>query len=165
MNKIISRALLLSVMVGLLVVSADYSHATEGSATYKTNIIKGRAAKGYTNRGTAVYNYVEINKYNDGIGGEEIGNLDVKSNVREVHNGVVIKNGVKSKKEDLDIGKIEVKKPHSSLEVDNNVVVKGSVKASSAKDIELGTVSMGNNGTTTKDVDSNVHVKGGINAR
>lgn len=131
--------------------------------TYEEKLIRNRAANGYTKGGTAKYNYQEIRSYNDGIEGEEIGNIEVEPDVREVHNVIIIKNGVKSKKDDLAIGKIEGKRPDSKLEIDNDVVIEGDVKAS-GKDIEIGTVGVGTN-RQAKDVDTAVKITGDINAR
>ena len=165
MNRFTLRILTTLSVVGLLTLSAAMTHAAEEytGRTYKQKLIKSRAEKGYTNRGTVLYNYSEVGSYNDGVSSEALGNVEVDSRVREVHNAVIIHDDVKSKKDDLDIGQVKIKKHHSDVEVDNEVVIDGDVNAS-GETMEIGTVRMGKGGRDIN-IDNSVQVKGGINAK
>ncbi len=127
--------------------------------TYDQRLIKSRAARGYTNHGKALYNYQEIDTYSDNLKGEEIGHLKVKKRVREVHNVIIVHDDVKSEKEKLAIGKVDMRNSRGS--VNNQVVVHGDIEAES-EILEIGTVRSRNQ---LKKVGNSVNVKGDIHAK
>ena len=130
--------------------------------SYNQKIIKSRADRGYTNRGQVLYKYSEVGAYHDGIDDEKIGNLEVDSSVREVHNVTIIHGDVKSKKKDLEVGHLDFKKSRQVTDVDNEVVIDGDVSAS-GESMEIGTVRMGNGGNS-KNIENSVTIKGDVNA-
>lgn len=155
----------ISVMGIFFLLPSVISHAAEEytSRTYRQKLIKSRAEQGYTNRGKVVYSYSEIDSYNDNLKDEEIGNIDVQSRVRELHNVIIIHDDVRSKKDELAVGHLQFKKPNPNVEIENNITIDGNIKAS-GESMEIGTVRIDNYGQTEK-VDSTVLIKGGINAQ
>ena len=133
--------------------------------TYNQRLVKSRADRNYTNNGTVIYNYQEIDSYDDSITGEEIGNIviDGGSRIREVHNVVIIKDDVKSGKDNLDIGKVSIDRSGRTGTINNSVTIDGKIDAS-GESMKIGTVHVNRNGRV-QSVDNKVEIDGGINAQ
>lgn len=132
--------------------------------TYNQRLTKSRADRGYTNNGTVIYNYQEIDSFDDSIDGEEIGNIVIEhgSRVREVNNVVIIKDDVKSKKDDLAIGKVSVQRSGRAGTINNSVSIDGKIDAS-GESMEIGTVHV-NRGGLVQALDNKVEIDGEIDA-
>lgn len=133
--------------------------------TYNQRLIKSRAARNYTNNGTVIYNYQEIDSYDDKISGEEIGNIliDGGSRIREVHNVIIIKDDVESDKDNLDIGKVSVSRSGRIQTINNSVTIDGKVDTS-GESMKIGTVQI-DRGGRVRSLDNKVVIDGEINAR
>jgi len=131
---------------------------------YHQRLVKSRANRGYTNHGTEVYNYHEIDSYDDSIDGEELGNVEVDrhSHVRKINNVVIVKGDVKSDKDNLEIGKVKVKRTGHATVINNSVTIDGKIDVS-GESMEIGNVKI-NRGGTIEQVDNKVEIQGDINA-
>ena len=131
---------------------------------YKQRLTRSRAKRGYTNNGTVIYNYQEIDGYDDSIEGEEIGNIEVEqgSHVREVNNVVIVKGGVESEKDNLEIGKVTINKSGRAGTVNNSVTIGGDLEAS-GESVEIGSVHV-KHGGKLHSLENKVEIHGGIDA-
>jgi len=129
--------------------------------TYHQTVTKRMEESGFTNRGTVKYNYVEIDKYNDSLGGDEIGYIDLEqdAHVNTVYNSVIIHGDVDSKKDALAIGKITGK---DARYIQNDVRITGDVSAEGDV-VELGTVKL--KGGAAQRINNAVEISGDIHAR
>jgi hypothetical protein len=111
--------------------------------THEQRINKARADMQYTNRGTKIYNYQEIDKYSDSLVGDKIGIIDFEKegyeHVREVNNSVIIKDDVDSEKDYLGIGVVEANTPGRVKKINNDVTITGDVNAD-GEEVEIGVV-------------------------
>ncbi|MDO9041830.1 MAG: hypothetical protein Q7U64_05740 [Desulfocapsaceae bacterium] len=111
--------------------------------THDQRINKARAEMQYTNRGTKIYNYQEIDKYSDSLVGDKIGIIDFEKedyeHVREVNNSVIIKDDVDSEKDYLGIGVVEANTPGRVKKINNDVTITGDINAD-GEDVEIGIV-------------------------
>ncbi|HIP38324.1 MAG TPA: hypothetical protein EYG88_02870 [Desulfocapsa sulfexigens] len=132
--------------------------------TYNQRLVKSRADRNYTNNGTIIYNYQEIDSYDDSISGEQIGNIEIErgSRVRQVNNVIIIKDDVKSKKDTLEIGTVSIKKSGRVGTVNNSVTIDGKIDAS-GESMEIGTVHVNRSGRV-QSLNNKVEIDGGINA-
>lgn len=106
--------------------------------SYQERLVKSRAERGYTNHGTVIYNYQEVDEYSDDLDDETIGVIDPESRVREIHNYVIIRSGVESEKEHLEIGTVTGESGRG-LRVDNSVTIEGDVRGRGDQ-VNVGTV-------------------------
>ncbi len=147
----------------LLLPGFTYAASKHVHKSYQQRLNKSRAERGYTNNGTVIYNYQEIDAYSDELEDEEIGHLKTEriGHVREIHNTVIIHGNVDSEKEELAIGKVDLEKPGSGGTIENDVTITGDVKAQ-GETLEIGTVRIG--GGQYEHVDNSVEIQGDIHA-
>ena len=127
---------------------------------YQNKKIKSRTARGYSNHGTIIYNYQEIDHYSDDLVGEELGNLDPKSKVREIHNRIIVNDRIQSEKDELSIGKISVSGTRIK-EIDNEVTIKNGISARGDR-VSVGSVQI--QGGRVDRVLNRVEIKGRVHA-
>lgn len=132
--------------------------------SYQQRLVKSRAKRGYTNNGTIVYNYQEIDSYDDDIDDETLGNIEVEhgSHVREVNNVVIIKGDVDSEKDELKIGKVKIHRSGRAGTVNNSVTIDGKLEAS-GKNVSIGSIKV-DGGGNLESLDNKVEIHGDIDA-
>lgn len=133
--------------------------------SYQQRLVKSRAKRGYTNNGTVVYNYQEIDSYSDDLDDDTLGNIEVEhgSHVREVNNVVIIKGDVESEKDKLEIGKVKIKRSGRAGTVNNSVVIDGKLDAS-GESVSIGSIKV-DGGGRLESLDNKIEIHGDIDAR
>ena len=124
--------------------------------SYDKKLVKSRAAKGYDNNGTVIYNYQEVDEYTDELDDETIGVIELEGGVREINNVIIIKGDVESEKDHLKIGTV-TGESSDDVTVNNSVTIEGGVNAEN-EGISLGTVRVGG----ADEVSNEVEVGGDI---
>ncbi len=125
--------------------------------SYQERLVKSRAERGYTNHGTVIYNYQEVDEYSDDLDDETIGVIKPESRVREIHNYVIIRGGVESEKDRLEIGTVTGRSGRD-LKVDNSVTIEGDVRTR-GKQVDVGTVRTRN---APGEITNEVEIRGDI---
>ena len=163
MNTANKISLLLPTLL-LLLPGFTYAASKHVHKTYQQRLTKSRADRNYTNNGTVLYNYQEIDEYSDDLVGEEIGHLEFEpgAHVRKVYNTVIIHGDVDSDKDELAIGKVEMDNPGSGGTIQNDVTISGDVKTK-GETVEIGTVRISKG--QFKRINNSVEIEGDINAQ
>ena len=132
--------------------------------TYQQRLVKSRADRGYTNNGTVIYNYQEIDAYDDDLDDETLGNIEVEhgSHVREVNNVIIIKGDVESEKDELEIGKVKIRRSGRAGRVSNSVTIDGKLEAS-GENVSIGSIRVDSGGTLDS-LENRVEIHGDIDA-
>jgi len=127
--------------------------------------VKNRSAIGFTNSGTAVYNYQEINEYSDELSEQEKGNIQLNGeleSVREVYNYINVRKGISGAAGDVTLGRITINSKKKVRVIENVITVNGGISRRGKK-ISIGGVQIKN--TKVGRVTSNITIKGDIHAK
>lgn len=145
--------------VGSCLASGKHVHKS-----YQQRLVKSRAERGYTNNGTVLYNYQEIDSYNDDLDDETLGNIEVEhgSHVREINNVIIIKGDVESEKDELEIGKVKIRRSGRAGTVNNSVTIDGKLEAS-GKNVSIGSIKV-DGGGNLESLENKVEIHGDIDA-
>ena len=132
--------------------------------SYRQRLVKSRADRGYTNHGTEVYNYQEIDAYDDDLDDETLGNIEVEhgSHVREVNNVIIIKGDVESEKDELEIGKVKIRRSGRAGTVNNSVTIDGKLEAS-GESVSIGSIKVDSGGHLDS-LENKVEIHGDLDA-
>ena len=152
------------VTISILALSSS-CFAETNNLVYSKLKVKNRAAIGFTNSGTAMYNYQEIDEYSDELTDEEKGNIELKGeleNVREVYNYIDVKKGISDAEDNVTLGTVRANSGKRVKVIDNTVTVHGGVSGK-LKKVSIGGVQIRN--TRVRRINSHVSIKGDINAK
>ncbi len=146
----------------ILLLSSPFSLYADGNDIYKRTLTKHRSRMGFTNSGTAIYNYQVIDEYDDHLTSEEKGNFELEGefeNVREIYNHIEVNNEIKGGTEKVTLGTIKVNSGRRVNIIENTVSIKGGISGK-AKDVSVGAIRIKN--SRVRKIDSNVTVEGGV---
>ena len=150
----------------ILVVLVFFSHTLCFSETrntvYSKVKVKNRSAIGFTNSGTAIYNYQVIDEYSNELSDEEKGNFELNGeleNIREVYNHIEVNNGISNINEDVTIGTIKANSGRKVNVIENNVSVMGGVSGR-MENVSIGAVQI--KGTRVRRIQNTVRIRGKV---
>jgi len=139
----------------------------DNDSLYDEIITRSRANRGFTNNGTIIYNYNEIVSECDDecLTEENLGNitLDRNSHVREIHNRIIIDDGIQAFGEDVYIGNITIDRNGSIRNIQNRIRIDGDI-TSNRDEIRIGDVDI-NRGGSIEELQNFITIEGDVDAR